>query len=451
MAAVDGLISGLDTTTMISQLMAIERLPKAQLLNQQSASQSMVSTMQALNTLITNMQTAAKALVPDTITGQSAWASTTAISSNSALASALPGPGALPGSSTFTVTNVATAGAAVSLGTVSSLTTPVAAGPFLLTKGSTANNITVAAGATLTEVVLALNAPGTGVSATAVKVADGAYRLQVTSTTTGSASEVTLSSDAFLSGPPSLGGMQQLSAGTDTVLRVGTGPGAFDVTSSSASVTGLLPGVTITALRADPTTSVTVNVASDTGGMADKMASMVAQANAVLSFIQDKSSYEPTTKTAGPLLGDAMGRDLTQRLAAAVIGSSSSTPALSGVSVARDGRITFDRAAFLAAYAKDPVNVTATMTTMSQQLSDVAKDASDPHTGYVTARITGEKDSIRGYTKQIADFEDRMTLRQQTLQRQYAALETMLGKLQSQSQWLAGQLAALPNISYKSN
>jgi flagellar hook-associated protein 2 len=84
---------------------------------------------------------------------------------------------------------------------------------------------------------------------------------------------------------------------------------------------------------------------------------------------------------------------------------------------------------------------------MSQQLASVAKQASDPTTGSITTRINNEQDSIRDYTKQIADFEDRMTLRQQTLQTQYAALETALGSLQSQSQWLTGQLASLPSTS----
>jgi len=84
---------------------------------------------------------------------------------------------------------------------------------------------------------------------------------------------------------------------------------------------------------------------------------------------------------------------------------------------------------------------------MPGKLADVAKQASDPTTGSITTRISNEQDSIRDYTKQIADFEDRMTLRQQTLQTQYAALETMLGKLQSQSQWLTGQLASLPSTS----
>jgi flagellar hook-associated protein 2 len=119
--------------------------------------------------------------------------------------------------------------------------------------------------------------------------------------------------------------------------------------------------------------------------------------------------------------------------------------------VAREGNITFDRAAFLAAYAKDPAAVTSTMTSMSTALVDIAAKASDSLTGYVTTRVTAEQDSIRGYTKQITAFEDRMALRQQTLQRQYAALETMLGKLKSQGEWLSGQLATLPTFNSNSN
>jgi flagellar hook-associated protein 2 len=624
MAGIDGLISGLNTTTVIAQLMAVERLPKAQLVNQQTNSQTMVSTLQSLNSLFTTMQTAAKAFVPDSITHQSAWTSTTATTSNSLIASALPGPEALPGNTTFKVTGIASAGAAVSVGTVSSLTTAVAAGPFMVSKGAalmgmsnlalgaslsagahtvevtqssagatltgasplppstlidgsnneitffrdgsgtpttvtldagtyspaqlaaeigrasgdtivgsvnasgglqlstaregsstslqlatanaslgltdtvsvgqgvngivkidgftntitsagagdvltlagvgtdrvlstlsgglrqgagTTSKIDVAAGATLSAVVNALNGTGTGVSATAVQVSAGAYRLQLTSTTTGSASDVTVSSGSFPPGTSSLGSLQELSAGADTVLRVGTGVGAFDVTSATKSVSGLLTGVTINVLKADPVTSVTINTTSDAAGMADKMAALVAQTNAALAYIDSKSSYDATSKVGGVLTGDGMVRDLKARINNAVVGSSTNPPVLSGVAVSRLGPITFDRAVFLAAYAKDPAGTTSTLTSMSQQIADVATQAADPHTGWVTGRITSEQDSIRGYTKQIAAFEDRMTLRQQTLKTQYASLETMLGKLKTQSDWLTSQLASLSNSS----
>jgi flagellar hook-associated protein 2 len=146
-----------------------------------------------------------------------------------------------------------------------------------------------------------------------------------------------------------------------------------------------------------------------------------------------------------------MARDLVQRVVSSVIGTPSGVPALGGVEVTRDGALTFDREAFLAAYVQDPETVTATMSAMAQGLADTAKAASDPVNGYVTSQITLEKDRVSDYTDQIAAFEDRMSLRQQTLQRQYTALETMLGTLQAQSQWLAGQIASLPTMSSGKN
>ena len=122
MGAIDGLISGLNTTQIISQLMQVERLPEQQLTDHKTASQTLVSTMQGLNSLFTTLQTAANAFVPDSITKQSAWGSTTGTSSAPTLAGVTTGPTALPGSARFTVTSVASAASVVSSGTVGSLT-----------------------------------------------------------------------------------------------------------------------------------------------------------------------------------------------------------------------------------------------------------------------------------------------------------------------------------------
>src|SRR4051812_5567617 len=136
MGAIDGLISGLNTTQIITQLMQVERLPEQQLTNHKTASQTLVSSMQGLNSLMTALQTAAKAFVPDSITKQSAWGSTTGTSSAPTLAGVTTEPAALPGSARFNVTSVASAGSSVSARTVGTLTTPVASGPFLLSKGA---------------------------------------------------------------------------------------------------------------------------------------------------------------------------------------------------------------------------------------------------------------------------------------------------------------------------
>jgi len=625
MASIDGLVSGLNTTQIVSSLMAAERASGNYLVQGKSTSQTMAGIYQALNATLVALQTAAKAFIPDTVTKVSAWSSTTATTSLPSSVTATTGPNALPGSATFVVKSVATAGAAVSSGSVSSLTAAVADGPLVLTKGLTAlgmasagagstlasgahevvvtqssagaqlagsplgDTITVdaatsslsvdldgtpttftltqgtytrdqlaaevtrasggtlegtvgsdgalrlatthegsaatlhlgaanaalglgdttttaqgtdavvnldgvattvasltrgsqlaltgaggdslvftlagglragaasatvvqlAPGSSLNQVVSAINGAGAGVRATAVQVSASAYRLQLTSMTTGAASDVSLAAGAFSSTLSGLGQMVQLQAGTDTVLRVGTGPGAFDVSSSTATVSGLLTGVTITAAKADPTTPVTVSVSSDAAGIADTMDALVKAANATLTYLSSKSAYSADTKTAGPLLGSSLARDLARRIGDDAIGTASDLPSTAGVQLDRYGQLSFDREAFLTAYAADPAKVQATMTGLAQRLADTADAASDPRDGYVTGAVTLEQDKVKDYTDQLASFEVRMTLRQQTLQRQYSALETMLGSLQAQGQWLAGQIASLPTPSSGKN
>lgn len=50
---------------------------------------------------------------------------------------------------------------------------------------------------------------------------------------------------------------------------------------------------------------------------------------------------------------------------------------------------------------------------------------------------------IRSYDDQIEAFEARLELREATLRRQFTGLESALGQLQAQGQWLAGQLGSL--------
>ena len=150
MASIDGLVSGLNTTQIVSSLMAAERASGNYLVKGKSTSQTMAGIYQALNSTLVALQTAAKAFIPDTITKTSAWSSTTATSSLPSSVSATTAPNALPGSATFVVKSVATAGAAVSSGSVSSLTAAVADGPLVLTRGLTALGLaSVSAGPTL--------------------------------------------------------------------------------------------------------------------------------------------------------------------------------------------------------------------------------------------------------------------------------------------------------------
>src|SRR5207248_11143663 len=80
----------------------------------------------------------------------------------------------------------------------------------------------------------------------------------------------------------------------------------------------------------------------------------------------------------------------------------------------------------------------------AMRLNMVASGATDFANGSITNAINSQQGVIRDLAAQIADWDQRLELRQNLLRTQFANLETALGKLNDQSNWLAGQLASLP-------
>src|SRR4051812_12382997 len=98
-----GLSSGLDTSGIITKLMAIEAAPQSLLKNQLSSLQTHTTALQSLNTAIAGIATTAKAAV-----GANALASFTATSDATAV-TAKAGATAATGAISFTVDRLATA------------------------------------------------------------------------------------------------------------------------------------------------------------------------------------------------------------------------------------------------------------------------------------------------------------------------------------------------------
>lgn len=216
------------------------------------------------------------------------------------------------------------------------------------------------AGGSLASLVDAVNAAGAGISAAAVKVGTDGYRLQLTSSTTGADSNVSVDTTNLSGGVSAFATVQ---AGRDALIRIGEGAGAYDVTSSTDSISDLLPGVSVQLNQADPATTVTITVAQDGNALADKVSALIDAANAALSTIKSSSSYDPETRKAGLLLADGNARRLTDRVLSAVSaivdGNSLGSAGAVGISLVKDGTVTFDKARFLAAYAANPSAVAA--------------------------------------------------------------------------------------------
>ena len=78
------------------------------------------------------------------------------------------------------------------------------------------------------------------------------------------------------------------------------------------------------------------------------------KANEVLGAIETATAWNATTNSGGALVGDSTARTLQQSLLSLV-----GTAGAPGVSLNRNGRVTFDKAAFNAAFAADPDAVKA--------------------------------------------------------------------------------------------
>jgi flagellar hook-associated protein 2 len=462
--AVDGLISGLDTTSLINQLMQAEAVPQTLLKNKVTDSTTYITAMQTLNTKIASLATAAAALAKPAGTDLHT-ASVSSASGTQTGVTATAGTGAVDGTIDFTVDRLAQSQVTV--------TGPLTQWPdqpptltFVAADGTTTQ--VTASSSSLADVAAAINKAGVGVSATQVAAgldpATGKqlYRLQLSSTQTGAAAaftayrgtpaDVTAGTATNLLNDP---GAAQVRQAQDAQVTLWAGSAAAQaVTSSTNTFSSVLPGVTVT-VSAASTTPVTLTVARDDTGISNAANSLVTSLNDIFTFISQKQAVTTgtdaaggTTVTAGAFTGDSTVRDANQKLIDAVIAPINGvSPSTYGISITSDGQVTFDKTAFATAIAKDPAGVKTALATISQRVADAANVASDKYTGTITTKIQGEQSTVKSLNDQIADWDTRLADRKSTLQKTYANLEVQLQQLQSQSSWLTGQLASLSSSS----
>lgn len=448
-STVDGLVSGLDTSTLINQLMQLQAQPQARLKTALSSTTGEITAFQTLNTKLASLRTAAEAVAK-----ASTWGAATATSSDTTV-TGTAASGAVNGSVTFSVTSLATAKSSVSTQTYSSVSAGGAITDTPLeihgADGTLKATITPT-GTSLQAVVQAINgSKDAGVKAAAVQVSPGVYRLQLTATATGTANDFSVTG----SGGAPLGGLalSTASAARNATLHVGDADAGYDISSSSNTVEGVMPGLTlkVTALAKD----VTVQTDTDTGSISTSVKAMVDAANAALSSIKSLSSAgtvgsDGSRTGVGALSGEGLARSLTSSILQAVTnGVGGVSMSQYGVSTDRDGTIKFDSTKFTTALTADPAKLkdlftstTSGATGLGAKLAAVSKQAAQAG-GSIGLAIEGRTSTQKDLQKRIDDWDTSLATRRKSLQVQYANLETTLSRMQSQATWLSGQLSAL--------
>jgi flagellar hook-associated protein 2 len=474
--SVDGLVSGLSTSSLIQQLMQVEKAPQDRLKTKVSTAQTAVASYQSVNSKISAFKSAA-----DDISQLKTWRGVKPTSTSSSVtATATGGLNATAGELTFDITKLAraqsttmkvdttksfdtdndgTPDAPVRITNAASIdVTPVTYDKDgLVISSGTPVPVDISADQSAEGIAKAINQANLGVRAYVVKVSDTEGVLQLTGTKPGADKGFTIGG---LDGT-GLGGTDPVTrASQNAVMQVGDpNDGGYTIESGNNTFADVMPGVTITATKEE--SGVTVSAAADVSGIAAKFQALVDAANATLTEIGAQTAYNAETKKGSPLTGDFTVRQMTQTILSAVsIGLTYPNPkfdanqaegpgnvkniefgslAQFGIELNRDGKLSFDAGKFTAQYNTDPTKIQEA----GIALGDAFEALAGKQSKSVTAVVTGRKNEIDSINNQISDWDVRLSVRQAALQRQYASLETSLGSLKNQSSWLAGQLGGL--------
>lgn len=455
-----GLGNGLDFGQVVDQLVKVSRLP-VERLNEKKATLNSKSTDYAtLSTKLASLQSAS-----DAIRLTSNFDRSSVSVSDSTVLSATGSSSATPGSYTVRVTQLAQSHQLANRAAkaVAATTTDIvsgSSGTFTFRVGSGSNQtLTLGASATIEDLKTAINDLGAGAVASVVNTGTDvspAYRLVLTATSTGASTGITIVADNtdldFLNGTGT-GGTDTLQAAQDAVIVVGD-PTLTPLTfqRSSNTITDAIAGVTLTLSGTTGTGTVAVNVSRDAGAVKTNIKALATAYNEVVKFINERNTYNIATKEGGIFFNEPTVRTVLSQLKTALSSSVSglttyTTVGEIGFKTERDGTMTIDEAKIDAALSSNysavkSLFINQTGSTGVAQLVTNAVDALDDiAAGAVTLRKGSLTDQIADLTDDIARKEDLLAQYEERLRRQYAALDGLLGRLQSQSGFLQANSA----------
>jgi flagellar hook-associated protein 2 len=442
---VGGLASGMDTESIITQLMSIERVPRTRVARQQVTVQARQDALRAIDTKLTNLKLAAMDLRSAAL-----WSPKQSITSGTeGVLSARQLSGAAPGGYTVGVSSLASADSRTYQWNAGggNLTVDYQAGAGPLSKTF---DLT---GQTLDDAVSTINSDG----ASPVWAVNVGGKLSLSRRETGD--HATWGFDA--SGP-AVGALTGSRDGANAAYTI-----AGDATTYSSHTNVAsdgLPGVELT-FKSIGTSTVSVSApAADPAEAATKLKAFISAYNDAVDLVRGKLSEKrvvnPQTDAdaqQGALFGDSslsgVLTSLRQSISTAGLDTVGVKLAATGSGNAPDalaGKLTFDQAAFDAAWATNPADVQAKLGSPSaagfaQSFEALLEPITRSGDGLLDQRV-GDADRELTYIKDnLATIDLRLQTKEDRLRKQFTAMESALAASQSASSSLAGQLAQLSN------
>lgn len=456
----NGIGSGLDINSLVSQLVSAEGAPLQQRISRHEV--AVTTRVSALGTLKGALAAFKSALEP--LKSIEAFQARKATSADTKIFSVTAATNAVAGSYDVEVVQLAKAHQLASEPFVGGSSANVGYGTLTISVGAKTFSVNIPQdAATLDDVRNAINSAtdNTGVQATLLNTAGGS-RLVLTSNATGASNVVKvvasggdgglnkLSYDPLAPPVPPAPGLQELVPAQSGKIRVAT----FDIESDTNVFENAIDGVTITAVGESEGEEIALDVAFDKSGVQARIQKFVTEYNAMQTQLAKLGSYNADTKVAGPLLGDSLLRAIETETRRAISNPVSgatgpyTTLASLGITTNATGALQLDAAKLTKALDTDPQGVAelfgaegGVAARLFGQLED--RLASD---GDIEGRNTGLKSELKDIERDKEAFNLRMAQVEARLRKQFTALDSLLSQMQSTSSYLTQQLASLPKI-----
>src|ERR1700722_16211155 len=302
---------GIDVSSVVQQILGESDGQLTEWQNELSTLQTQASDLTRINGDLNNLATSVQALADPL----GALTSLSATSSDNTVLTASASSTAAAGSSDVVVNSLATTG------TVYTDDFAGGANASILPSGQTSGEIGLQVGGsggivdpiaitagsndTLTTLASSINSQNLGVTASVVTDANGS-RLALTSQSTGRAG-----GRAITSNNTNLN-FDAPTGGSNASLTINGVP----YSSASNTITGAIPGVTLSLAGADPNETVQVAVGPDATQITNAINNFVSAYNQVIGDINQQYAINASTNTEGPLGSDTSLRDLQSSLLA---------------------------------------------------------------------------------------------------------------------------------------
>jgi flagellar hook-associated protein 2 len=434
-----GLASGMDTTALVDQLMALEARPVTLMAARQKAYTVQISNLGQLAANLAGLKSAATSLKTDGISVIKANSTYTDFS--------VSGSADNVGRYTINVDTLASS-AKTRLQPFTSATDETLIPDDIIhisLDGGTAVDINTT-GRTLNEIASDINSAVSGVTASIVN--DGTnYHLSITRKDTGYTGAVPGTALAITVDNP--GAWNQGAWVTTNATNAKVFVDGLEISRRTNELTDVISGATLS-LKAASGTDTTVVFERDGGSTQANLQRLIDSYNTVAKYLQSHLRAAPGVKPQDEKLSGTAITGLQQQLQGLMANEYNTTGAIRtmgnlGIKLLKDGTLELDGTKLAAAVAADPQAVDKIFTTLSTGLSARVTTIVDRYTNALDGILVNKQKDLQKTIDNLDKRKEAITLRlerrREQMVRQFTAMERLVSNFSSIGQFLENQSA----------